>query len=177
MQDLSAREGSPITRSVKRDWVEQEDGRHVWETISLVTPRHATVSESLAAIPAMGGPSDKAQQQAAAKRARENERERLGTPFGQCSQCDNDLVTLTGVCPGHGEVVGETVVRREDFQILNPNRRDPEPRARSGRLNPTARDSGEHAGWLREWPDDPPTDSPVRVYDDVQLAAVAGASE
>jgi primase-polymerase (primpol)-like protein len=180
MQDLAAREGSPIERRVTREWVERDDGYRGWETVSLVSPRAQSVNESLATIVTMGGPSDKAEAKAKAKRARESERERLNTPFGRCSDGDNEFVSVTGKCPRHGEIVGETVVRREDFEILNPNRRDSAARQAppvSGRIyGPNRRDSGTQMEWLQEWPDSP--DPPVFQYDDVVVvAAIAGGEE
>jgi ribosomal protein L37AE/L43A len=148
MQDLAAREGSPIDRRVTRDWITDENGDQQPITVSLVSPRFGTVNESLAAVLTMGGPSDKAQAKAAAKRARETERERRRIPFGHCSAGDNDTVSVKGTCPRHGEIVGEAIVRREDFEILNPNRRDSAPEAPSPVLvrtkRPNRRDSAPH---------------------------------
>jgi hypothetical protein len=124
MQDFAARDGSPISRRKTREWVTDDLGGQQPITVSLVAPRFETVNESLAAVLAMGGPSEKAASKAAAKRTRETERERRRIPFGHCSACNNDTVSVKGTCPQHGEIVGETVVRREDFEILNPNRRD-----------------------------------------------------
>lgn len=127
MQDLAAREGSPIDRRIKSAWVTLDDGTEKYEPISLVSPRYPTVNASLTAVISMSGPSDRAKAKAKAKRDRETERERRATPFGVCSDGDNDLVAVVGRCPQHDEIVGETIVRREDFELLNPNRWDPLP--------------------------------------------------
>lgn len=199
MQDLAARDGSPIDRRIKSEWVERGDGTRVRETISLVSPRFQTVNESLAAVPMMGGPSDKAVAKAKAKRDRETERELRSIPFGRCSSCDNDTVAVTGKCPRHDEVVGRVAVRRETFQALDTNRWDPlrrgappvsdrtygpnrwDPPARKaaerwrGVVDPARWDPPEQPSWLGEWPE--PPDPTVFRYDDVGVAMAAGGAE
>jgi hypothetical protein len=129
IQDLAARDGSPIDRRVTRDWVTDDYGEQRPITVSLVAPRFDTVNESLAAVLTMGGPSDKAQQkkEQAKARAAASLKARLaarGDGFGWCEDHDNDLVAVKGYCPDCGEVVGERTVSVEEFRILNPEIQD-----------------------------------------------------
>jgi hypothetical protein len=114
VQDFAAREGSPINRRVTRDWVTDEGGTQRPITVSMVAPRFGTINESLAAVLSMGGPSEKAQRRAEAARERT-------AAWGRCSAHHNDVVTIKGYCPECGEVVGERMVRVEDFEALNPS--------------------------------------------------------
>jgi hypothetical protein len=116
MQDLAAREGSPIKRRLTREWRTDEYGQTQPITVSEVIPLHATVGESLAAVLTMGGPSTKAQKQREAAQERATKARR----WGRCSSHDNDLVAVKGYCPECGEVVGERVMRVEEFDTLNP---------------------------------------------------------
>ena len=116
IQDLSAREGSPIKRRLTREWRTNENGIQEPITVSEVIPIHATVGESLAAVLTMGGPSNKAQRQ----RQAAQERAEKQRQWGRCSSHDNDLVAVKGYCPDCGEVVGERVMRVEEFDALNP---------------------------------------------------------
>jgi hypothetical protein len=116
MQDLAAREGSPIKRRLTREWRTDEYGQTQPITVSEVVPIHATVAESLAAVLGMGGPSTKAQKQ----REAAQDRAEKSRQWGRCSSHDNDLVALKGYCPDCGEVVGERVIRVAEFDALNP---------------------------------------------------------
>jgi hypothetical protein len=116
MQDLAARDGSPIKRRLTREWRTDEYGQQQPITISEVIPLHATVGESLAAALTMGGPSTKAQRQ----RQAAQERAAKARQWGRCSSHDNDLVAVKGYCPDCGEVVGERVMHAEEFDALNP---------------------------------------------------------
>jgi hypothetical protein len=127
MQDLAARDRSPIKRRLTREWVADEFGQAQPITISEVIPLHATVPESMMAVLTMGGPSSREQQ----RRQKDRERAESRT-WGRCSTHDNDLVALKGYCPDCGEVVGERVVRRSEFDTLNP-------------LNPGIRESASAA--------------------------------
>jgi primase-polymerase (primpol)-like protein len=124
VQDLAAREGSPIERRVTREWVTTDDGVQQPISVSLVSPKHASVNESLTAVLTMGGPSQKAQRRAEAAKAR-------AARWGRCTTHDNDLVAIKGFCPEGGEIVGERVLRVEEFDALNPivcDSRPPPPR-------------------------------------------------
>ena len=125
IQDLAARDGSPIKRRLTREWRTDEHGQQQPITVSEVIPLHATVRESMAAVLTMGGPSTKAQKQRAAAQERAG-KSRL---WGRCPSHDNDLVAVKGYCPDCGEVVGERVMRSAEFDALNP-------------LNHEVRDSG-----------------------------------
>jgi hypothetical protein len=116
IQDLSARAASPVRRRLTREWRTNEHGIQEPITVSEVIPIHATVGESLAAVLTMGGPSTKAQRQRAAAQERATKARR----WGRCSSHDNDLVAVKGYCPDCGEVVGERVIRVEEFDALNP---------------------------------------------------------
>jgi putative DNA primase/helicase len=144
VRDLAARDGSPIRRHKTREWRTNDDGIRESITVSLVAPLHATVAESLAAVLTMGGPSTEA------ARRRHADRERAAHArgaWGRCPSCDNDAVAVTGKCPTHGRIVGETVVRREDFALLIPGFRESADGAAPpvlGRINaPGFRDSGD----------------------------------
>lgn len=115
MRDLAARDGSPIQRRLTREWVADELGQTQPITVSEVIPLHATVTESMTAALTMGGPSSREQQ----RRQRDRERTESRT-WGRCSTHDNDLVALKGYCPDCGEVVGERVMQRSEFDALNP---------------------------------------------------------
>jgi hypothetical protein len=133
MQDLPAREGSPIERQVTRHPVTDENGVEQIQSVAQVaicTPERTYVSV-LRAAPAMGGPSDKAQQKKAKAKARAaaSLRDRIeaqAASWGRCTQHDNDLVAVKGYCPETdcGEIVGERVIRVEEFDALNPVFRD-----------------------------------------------------
>jgi hypothetical protein len=129
VQDLAARDGSPIDRRVTRDWVTDEGGAQRPITVSLVAPRFDTLNESLAAVLAMSGPSDKAQQKKAQAKARAEAslKARLaarGAGFGWCEDHENDTVNVKGYCPDCGEVVGERTVGVAEFRTLNHEMQD-----------------------------------------------------
>lgn len=147
MQDLPARDGSPISRRVTTVWETDSDGQRkprraseVW----LADPSCSVAAGYRAAL-TMGGLSSQAQRKRAnaAARTAENLRtraEKLAADWGQCPHHDNDLVALKGFCPEClptvETVVGERVVRREEFEILKPGFRDltlPSPAPVSGR--------------------------------------------
>lgn len=163
LQDMNDRTHPLLYRRVTRRWFEREDGTPYQETVSWTVPRFPTVNETLAAIPRMGELIPDAVSIKKKKRPREPVRVRQDVAFGQCSEGDNDTVRVVGTCPRHDEVVGEAVVRREDFELLGTLNTKTWDSAQIGysaasvlTLDTKTWDSAPPPDWLASWPEDGP---------------------
>jgi hypothetical protein len=135
MQDIAARDGTPIERRITREWVADESGTPQPRSVAQVaiTTDAQTYVSVLRAASVMGGPSDKAQRKKAQARARAADSlrarvEARGAGWGWCSNHDNDAVVMKGHCPECGEVTAERTMTVEEFAVLNPEMQDSEIR-------------------------------------------------
>jgi hypothetical protein len=131
MQDIAARDGTPIERRITREWVADESGTPQPRSVAQVaiTTDAQTYVSVLRAASVMGGPSDKAQRKKAQarERAADSLRARVearGAGWGWCSSHDNAAVIMKGHCPECGEVTAERTMLVEEFAVLNPEMQD-----------------------------------------------------
>jgi hypothetical protein len=99
--------GAPFRKHVTRRYLEDEQR---WESSMEVQPWGATPLATLRAAATYLPP---------VRPKRGGSKEASDARWGRCDKHDNDVVRVKGFCPDCGKVVGERMMRVEEFDMLN----------------------------------------------------------